>query len=158
VTTSGALIQLDTIHIMLPSGSRLYVYTLIDLYSRWTYAEATERISTRKSVAFVQRAQKQSSFKFEMLQTDHGPEFSKGFTHGLISIDIKHRHSRVRKPNDNAHIERFNRTLQEECLDHTANTLNNFRKQIPKYLKYYNEERIHMGINFQTPQEVLRRC
>lgn len=158
VTHSGALIQLDTIHIMLTNGSRLYVYTLIDIYSRWTYAEETDHISARRSVLFVQRAQRESQFKFDMLQTDHGPEFSKGFAHGLIRMDIKHRHSRVRKPNDNAHIERFNRTLQEECLDSTANTLTNFRKQIPKYLKYYNEERIHMGINFQTPQEVLRRC
>jgi transposase InsO family protein len=158
VTHIGALIQLDTIHIVLSDGSRLYVYTIIDLYSRWTYAEVAEKISANRSVLFVKRAQKCAGFKFEMLQTDHGPEFSKWFTNSLLGVNIKHRHSRVRKPNDNAHIERFNRTLQEECLDRTANTLNNFKKVIPKYLKYYNEERLHMGINFQTPQEVLQRC
>lgn len=157
VTHSGALIQLDTIHIMLSNGTRLYVYTLIDLYSRWTYAEVSEKISSNQSVLFVQKATKEASFNFEMIQTDNGPEFSTWFTHGLLKINIAHRHSRVRKPNDNAHIERFNRTIQEECLDHTANTFSNFKKEIPKYLNYYNTQRLHMGINFQTPQEVLQR-
>jgi transposase InsO family protein len=158
VTHSGSLIQVDTIHIILANNKRIYVYTLIDLYSRWTYAEVSEKISANRSTLFIKNALKHSSFKFEMIQSDNGPEFSKWCTHSLLRINIKHRHSRVRRPNDNAHIERFNRTIQEECLDRTANSLSNFKKVIPKYLKYYNTERSHMGINFQTPQEVLRRC
>jgi transposase InsO family protein len=157
VTHSGALVQVDTIHILLPHGERLYIYTLIDLYSRWAYAEVVERISANQSVCFVRRAQKVSPFIFEMIQTDHGSEFSTWFTHGLLTNKINHRHSRVRQSNDNAHIERFNRTIQEECLDRTANTFKNFQKEIPVYLQYYNTERIHMGINYQTPQEVLQR-
>jgi transposase InsO family protein len=157
VFKQGDLVQIDTIHIILPTGDRLYVYTLIDLYSRWTYAKVSDKISATLSVLFVDEALEHSPFLFEMIQTDHGPEFSKGFTHGIERLSIKHRHSRVRKPNDNAHIERFNRTIQEECLDRTVHSLSSFQKEIPKYLKYYNEERLHMGINFQTPQEVLRR-
>jgi len=157
VTHSGALIQVDTIHILLPNGERLYIYTLIDLYSRWAYAEVVERISANMSVRFVMRARKISLFKFELIQTDHGSEFSTWFTHGLKTKEINHRHSRVRQSNDNAHIERFNRTIQEECLDRTTNTLENFKIEIPLYLKYYNTERIHMGINYCTPQEVLQR-
>jgi transposase InsO family protein len=157
VTYSGALIQVDTIHILLPNGERLYIYTLIDLYSRFAYAEVTEKISAQASVEFVRTAQKASPFKFDMIQTDHGSEFSTWFTHGLKTRKISHRHSRVRQSNDNAHVERFNRTIQEECLDRTANTLENFKIEIPLYLKYYNTERIHMGINYLTPQEVLQR-
>lgn len=92
-----------------------------------------------------------------MIQTDHGPEFSKWFTHAMKRRKIKHRHSRVRQCNDNAHIERFNRTIQEECLDHTPNTISNFKKILPKYLKHYNTKRLHMGIDYQTPLEVLQR-
>lgn len=157
VTGSGALIQVDTIHIILPNGERLYIYTLIDLFSRWAYAEVTERISAQASANFVLRGSRLSPFKFEMIQSDHGGEFSTWFTHCLKTKKIAHRHSRVRQSNDNAHIERFNRTIQEECLDHTANTIENFKIEIPKYLNYYNTERIHMGLNYQTPQEVLRR-
>jgi transposase InsO family protein len=158
VTESGALIQLDTIHIIAPDGSRIYVYTLIDLYSRWAYAEAVEKIGAKVSVEFLRRARESSDFKFQMVQTDHGPEFSTHFTHACWTMGMNHRHSRVRQSNDNAHVERFNRTLQEECLDRTAHTLRHFHRALGEYLPYYNNERTHMGINYLTPLQVLRRC
>lgn len=157
VTRAGALVELDTIHILAPDGSRIYVYTLIDLFSRWAYAEVVERIGAEVSLGFVGRAQKVAPFQFELIQTDHGSEFSTWFTHGLWALKMGHRHSRVRQSNDNAHVERFNRTLQEECLDHTPQTIENLRNVLPPYLNYYNNERTHMGINYQTPLEVLRR-
>ncbi|MFA5937430.1 MAG: integrase core domain-containing protein [Candidatus Paceibacterota bacterium] len=156
VLNAGALIQLDTVHILAPDGSRIYIYTLIDLFSRWAYAEAVEKIGVNESVLFVRRAIKKSSFKFEMIQTDNGSEFSTWFTHEMWRFKINHRHSRVRKSNDNAHIERFNRTIQEECLDRTTHTISEFKKSLAEYLPYYNTKRIHMGINYQTPLEVLR--
>ncbi len=154
---SGALLQCDTVHIMNPDGSKIYVYTLIDLYSRWAYAEVVPKVGANPSVEFVKRAQKISSFKFKMIQTDNGSEFSTWCTHGWRRLGILHRHGRVRKSNDQAHIERFNRTIQEECLDHTANTFQNFCREIPKYLDYYNNERTHMGINYLTPCEMMQR-
>lgn len=157
VTESGALLQLDTIHIIAPDGSRIYIYTLIDLFSRWAYAEVAERIGAKPSLLFVRRAKKKAPFKFQMIQTDHGSEFSTYFTHGCWQVGMKHRHSRVRQSNDNAHVERFNRTIQEECLDRTVHSIQSFRRAISEYLPYYNNERLHMGINYQTPQEVLQR-
>jgi transposase InsO family protein len=153
---AGALIELDTVHILAPDGTRIYIYTLIDLFSRWAYAEAVEKIGANESVLFVRRAIKKSPFRFEMIQTDNGSEFSNWFTHSMWRLKIKHRHSRVRQSNDNAHIERFNRTIQEECLDYSTHTIYDFRKSIAEYLPYYNTKRIHMGINYQTPLEVLR--
>lgn len=158
VTHPGALLEVDTVHIMLPDGSRLYIYTIIDLYSRWAYAEVVKKISGAASFSFVARAQACSPFPFAMVQTDNGGEFQKMFKYRIAKIGLAHRHSRVRKSNDQAHIERFNRTIQEECLDRTPHTMRDFRKALKTYLAYYNNERIHMGINYQTPQEVLRRC
>lgn len=155
---AGAILEIDTVHIIAPDGRRIYVYTLIDLFSRWAYAEMADRISATKSALFVLRAQKKASFKFQMIQSDHGSEFSIRFSHSLKSRTINHRHSRVRQKDDQAHIERFNRTIQEECLDRTAHTILDFKKALKEYLPYYNNERLHMGINYQTPMEVLRRC
>ena len=155
VTSTGALLQADTVHIIAPDGSRIYVYTLIDLYSRWAYAEVVERIGAQVSVDFIKRARKKACFNFEMMQTDHGPEFSTWFTHSIWRMGTKHRHSRVRQSNDNAHVERFNRTLQEECLDRTAHTIPAFKKALKEYIPYYNNERTHMGINYQTPAQLI---
>ena len=154
---SGALLQCDTIHIIAPDGSRIYVYTLIDLFSRWAYAEVVEKIGAEVSVQFVKKAQKEASFRFEMIQTDNGPEFSTWCTNGWKRLGIAHRHGRVRKSNDQAHVERFNRTVQEECLDRVAHNVSSFKKALETYLPYYNNERTHMGINYLTPLQVLQR-
>lgn len=156
VTAPGSLLEADTVHIRLPDGSKLYVYTVIDLFSRWAYAEVVTRISSARSVTFISRAKASAPFQMNMVQTDNGPEFQKMFRFRLYKLGLDHRHSRVRQSNDQAHIERFNRTIQEECLDRTAQTLIHFRKAVKTFLPYYNNERIHMGINFRTPQEVLR--
>jgi transposase InsO family protein len=156
-THPGALLEADTVHIMLPDGSRLYVYTLIDLYSRWAYAEVTKKISASASGVFIARAQAEATFHFGMVQTDNGGEFQKMFRFRIYKLGLTHRYSRVRQSNDQAHIERFNRTIQEECLDQTPQTIKHFKKALKTWLPYYNDERMHMGINFNTPSQVLRR-
>ena len=156
VTHPGALLEADTVHIMLPDGSRLYVYTVIDLYSRWAYAEVTKKISAAASVRFIERARTQAIFRFNMVQTDNGGEFQKMFRFRLYKRGLAHRYSRVRQSNDQAHIERFNRTIQEECLDRTSQTVRHFRRALHDWLPYYNSERMHMGIGYQTPSQILK--
>ena len=148
VASAGDLVMVDTIHLMVSKTKRIYVYTLIDVYSRWTYAWAVDRISAKQSVTFLKRAQGTAPFSFQCIQSDNGPEFSQHFTE---RIKILHRHSRVRKPNDNSYLERFNRTLQEECLDALPTEVRRFNLVLPVYLHYYNTERLHMGIQFKTP-------
>lgn len=149
---SGDLVQLDTVHRMIDAKKRLYVFTLIDVYSRWTYARAYERMNAATSVQFVAEAQKVAHFRFSMLQSDHGPEFGKWF---VSRIEKNHRYTRIGKPNDNAHIERFNRTIQEECLDKISNDVAEINCALKKYLRYYNDERVHWGINYLTPMQVV---
>ena len=156
-TFCGALLELDTIHIIAPDGSRIYIYTIIDLFSRWAYAEVVEKIGAHQSAGFARRAQKTALFRFVMIQTDHGSEFSTRFTHRLLQRDILHRHSRVRQKDDQAHIERFNRTIQEECFDRVTHNIASFKRALPPYLRWYNTERTHMGINYQTPLDLVPR-
>ncbi len=151
----GDLVQIDTIHVGPARPGRLYIYTLIDLFSRWAWAVPEYRINTHKSLYFVQGAQQNSSFEFNMIQSDNGPEFSQNFTE---RVKMTHRHSRVRRSNDNAHVERFNRTIQEECLDRVPETMDSYLKAISEYLEYYNNERLHLGINKKTPSQIIIEC
>ena len=151
----GILVQIDTIW----DGyvrDRLYAYTLIDVFSRWTHALAVNRISAKTSCSFVKEAQRTSPFKFDTLQSDHGSEFSKHFTKQLLAAGYNHRHSRIRTPSDNGHLERFNRTLQEECLNRISRSLRSWKKEIPEYLHYYNTERPHMALGMKTPLETIK--
>lgn len=149
----GDLVMVDTIHLMIDGKRRIYVYTLIDVHSRWTYAWATERINARKSTEFLKRAQAEATFEFNCIQSDNGSEFSQHFSE---RIKILHRHSRIRKPNDNSYVERFNRTLKEECLHNFRRNVRILNRALPAYLEYYNTERLHMGIDFKTPNSLVQ--
>jgi transposase InsO family protein len=153
----GALVEVDTIQIRLPDAQKLWIYTLIDVKTRWVYAEVVHRIGAHASATFIRHAVRAAPFRLCLIQTDHGSEFSTRFTHRLLGMHIVHRHARVRQKNDQAHIERFNRTVQEECFDQVPHSFSHFVRALKAYLPYYNSERLHMGLNYQTPQEVLRR-
>ena len=149
---AGDLVQIDTIHLMIDEKKRIYIFVLIDVYSRWVYAKCYQRMGSKICLDFVREAQKCASFNFNMLQSDHGPEFGKWF---VTQIKKNHRYTRIGKPNDNSHIERFNRTLQEECIDKVKTNVRSINCALEKYLRYYNYERLHMGINFKTPSQLL---
>jgi len=151
----GILVEIDTVWDGLDSD-RLYIYTLIDVCSRWAFAWPYLRANTFKSVNFLEKARAAAPFKFLTLQSDHGSEFARRFTERVELRGITHRHSRIRTPNDNAHLERFNRTIQDECLNRVSRSLKSYQKEIPEYLKYYNTERPHMGLGMKTPIEVMQ--
>lgn len=151
----GILVEIDTIHDG-TCGHQLYIYTLLDVCSRWAYAIPTLFINTWKSLCFVDQARRTSPFSFSTLQSDHGSEFSKWFTKRILERGMSHRHSRIRTPNDNAHLERFNRTIQEECVSRIPRRFSIWQKEIPEYLKYYNTERPHMGLNMKTPADIIK--
>ncbi len=150
----GDLVQADTIHFVGNNGKRFYIYTLIDLYSRWAYAEYHTKLSHQTSVGFVLRAQEKAGFAFQMVQADNGPEWSRWFSDQMHYRGIPVRHSRVRQCNDNAHIERFNRTLQEEGVGRWP-TPQLLPALIKEYLDYYNEERLHLGLNLVCPRQAI---
>jgi len=151
---AGDLLEIDTIHLMTSKKTRIYVFTLVDVYSRWTYAKCYEKMSGARSIEFVREAQGEANFRFNMFQSDHGPEFGKWF---VSQIKKSHRYTRIGKPNDNAHIERFNRTIQEECLDRLPKNVEKINSVLKEYLKYYNTERLHLGISLKSPIQ-LTNC
>lgn len=156
VARPGDLVQIDTIHVGPCDANRIYVYTLLDVFSRWADALPVLRINTHLSLRFVREVLTKVRFPFLTLQSDHGQEFSSWFTEHIKKLGVVHRHSRVRQANDNGHLERFNRTLHEECLSRIPQTLRAYRKEIPEYLHYYNTKRLHLGLNLKTPAQCVQ--
>lgn len=161
ITGPGQLVQTDTIHHVDPtSGRRVYYYTVIDLYTRMTHVILTPKLSPGNAARAVLEARTRWSFAISMVQADNGPEYGHYFEQQLSRAGIATRHSRLHRPNDNAHIERFNRTIQTECIG------SYWRKSVPlsrqqdtltAYLEFYNTKRVHLGIQLQTPMEMLQR-
>lgn len=161
-TQPGELVEIDTIHHVDPdSGKRLYYYTVIDLYSRMTHVTVSTTPRQGLAVQAIRAAQKALGISFAMVQSDNGPEFSRHFEQTLARDNITTRHTRLGRPNDNAHhIERCNRTIQTECIGYhwrRSVPLQRQREMLTAYLDYYNTERVHLGIQMRTPTEMLQR-
>lgn len=161
VTMPGELVQTDTIHHVDPkTGRRLYYYTVIDLFSRITHVTLSTRLRQGLAAEAVLAAQQQWGFPIAMVQSDNGPEYSSYFEQRVRRAGIQTRHTRLHRPNDNAHIERFNRTIQTECIGyywHRSVPLPSQQARLSTYLEYYNNKRVHLGIQMQVPTAMLQR-
>jgi len=161
VTTPGELVETDTIHHVDPtSGRRLYYYTVIDLFTRMTHVTVAMNLGPRLAARAVLEAQEAWSVPISMVQADNGPEYQRYFEQVMRTHGIATRHTRLHRPNDNAHIERFNRTIQTECIGHYWNRsvpLQSQRATLTAYLDYYNTQRVHLGLQLRTPSDMLQR-
>lgn len=156
----GELVQTDTIHhVDRTSGRRLYYYTVIDLFSRMAYVSVQSRILPGLAAEAVLAAQQHWGFPIAMVQADNGPEYGRYFEQQMKLAGMSIRHSRLHRPNGNAHIERFNRTIQTECIGYywrRSVPLSTQRAKLAEYMDYYNNERVHLGIQLKKPIEMLQ--
>ena len=161
VTQPGELVETDTIHHVDPhTGRRLYYYTIIDLYTRMTHVTMSTMLRQGLATQAVIDAQEVFGFTFAMVQSDNGPEYGRYFEQQMKRAGITTRHSRLHRPNDNAHVERFNRTIQTECIGHSWNRsvpLPSQQATLTAYLEYYNTERVHLSLQLRTPISMLQR-
>ena len=161
ILSPGDLVEIDTIHLFNPiSKQKRYVYTVIDLYTRMAYARVYEDLKPGHSIDAITEAEQYFGFKFKTVQSDNGLEFAKYFETKLETKGIQIRHTRLGRPNDNAHIERFNRTIQEECTGNyylESEPLKKLDNKILNYIDFYNYKRIHLGLEYRTPAGMLHR-
>lgn len=151
----GILVEIDSMREGLPS-EQLYLYVMIDVCSRYGFAKPVKMVDSYQSAKFFKEAKEKLPFELKMIQSDHGSEFAKWFSKQVIASGVAHRHSRVRRPTDNGHVERFIRTIQQECLARNARSLKAWERAIPEFINYYNTERPHMGLDMKTPLEAMQ--
>ena len=91
----------------------------------------------------------------QVLRTDNGPEFlGEAFVQWAKLNGMAIRYIQPGKPNQNAYIERFNRTFREEVLDqHLFTRLDDVREAAYWWMLEYNEERPHDSLGDMTPLE-----
>jgi len=143
----GHLIALDTIEKFI-NGIRRYVITFEDIYTRFSFAWATKSHASKAAEEFFELCLKvfPYSFNFLYVLTDNGSEFKKHFSEKLKELHLIHYHTYPKTPKMNAHVERFNRTIQDDFVDWRLYELKNpdeFNRLLIDYLIFYNTERVH---------------
>ena len=122
-----------------------YLIAFIDDYSRFiVHAEYFANASTENTlIAFVLAIKKYG--KPDAILTDNGVQFHihGDFEEFCKSNEIHHILGRIHHPQTNGKIERWFGTYKQEFKE-GEDTLDSF-------VKYYNEKRLHQGINYATP-------
>jgi transposase InsO family protein len=134
---AGDLLQLDTIEKFI-NGIKRYVVSAIDLESDFGFAYAYTSANSKNTRDFFEKLQEVSPFKIKRIQTDNGSEFEKYFRVYVEQNKITHFHNYPHHPQSNGHVERFNRTLQEEFINYHksewAYSINKFNHKLINYL------------------------
>ena len=157
----GHCIALDTIEKQ-RNGTRMYILTAIDIYSRTAFAIGTKSHASKTAAHFFHIITQLFTYPIKQVLTDNGSEFKLHFTRLMGMRKYTHLHTYPRTPKMNAHCERFNRTIQEEFIDYHIDLLfddtTEFNRLLGEYLEFYNTKRVHHAFkNEMTPVEVISK-
>lgn len=139
-------------------GSRRYVLTFTDLFSRFSLAWATTSHASKAAKEFFNLVTFLFPYQLRFVLTDNGSEFAKHFATELRRLHKIHWHTYPRCPKMNTHDERFNRTIQEEYIDYHEGELldpTHFNTGLLSHLLWHNIERPHWGLDMRSPIQFI---
>ena len=140
-------------------GRWFYLYMILDLYSRKiTGYEVHETESGEQAAALMHRSViREGCWRQPLvLHADNGAAMkSQTLQMKLYELNITPSHSRPRVSNDNAYAESLFRTLKyvPQWPSSGFRTLEDARRWVNKFTRWYNEEHRHSGIRYVTPAE-----
>lgn len=154
----GHLVSLDTIEKFV-DGLRRYVITFEDIHTRFGFAWAMSSHASLAAKEFFDICIKIFPYPIALVLTDNGSEFKKHFNEELFRLHLTHFHTYPRTPKMNAHLERFNRTIQEEYIDYHLYELidpKKFNLNLMDWLIWYNTKRVHYAFqNKYSPVQYM---
>jgi putative transposase len=130
---------------------RFKILTIVDDFTKISPGLLVDRsITARDLINFFESL----PVRPKRLRCDNGPEMTSeeflAWAHPKTEIEL----IEPGKPNQNAFIESFNSRLREEHLNEELfHDLEDAKRKIEKWRRYYNEERPHTSLKFKTPKE-----
>lgn len=92
--------------------------------------------------------------KPQAIRCDNAPEYiSQALRDWAQTSDIELKYIQPGKPTQNAYIERFNRTVRQECLDlYLLDSVEQAQNLTTQWLWVYNNERAHFALGGIPPR------
>jgi putative transposase len=149
----------DFVSDMLYTGKRFRTFNVIDDFNREVkHIEIDTSLTGRRLIRVFESLRKECALP-SVLRVDNGPEFLSGeFVTWAKSAGMKIHYIQPGEPNQNAYIERFNRTYRNELLDlYLFRDLAEVREATYWWIIEYNENRPHDSLDDMTPVEYLSK-
>lgn len=152
-------IEMDSI-ILYVLGKRWQFMSVIDIATRFALCSVVASVSSSEARRTFLEFQSRFGYPITTVQTDNGSEFLGLFHAHCLYRGITHEFTYPRSPKINGMVERFNRTVQEECIERCDELFydpERFQRKLSDYLTWYNTKRPHMSLRMQTPSRVLQQ-
>lgn len=144
----------DITYIRMKQGF-IYLVAVMDWHSRYVLSHGiSTTLDTGFCVTALETALEMSSP--EIFNTDQGSQFtSTEFTERLAEREIKISMDGRGRALDNVFTERLWRSVKyEEVYLHSYETVKEAKENIRNYFEFYNKERLHQALDYQTPEEI----
>ncbi len=152
ISKPGEYVQMDSI-ILHHNGRKRTIITAIDMATRVGFGQLYKTPHAKAAWETLERFQELLRTKIRAVHTDNGSEFPGIFHENCVRLKISHTFSHPRTPKHHPHIERFNRTLQDEGIQpvHLSLPLAQIREELSAFLTNYNLFRPHESLHDLTP-------
>lgn len=154
IERSNQVWSTDITYVRMPRGF-LYLVAVIDWHSRYVLSwELSNTLDTSFCLTALETALSQA--RPEIFNTDQGSQFtSQVYVERLLADNIRISWDGRGRALDNIFIERLWRTVKyEEIYLHEYQTVAEAYSQLDQFFRFYNQERIHQSLDYQTPAEV----
>lgn len=155
----GELLAQDTFYVgQLKGVGKVYMQAVVDTYGSFGFAFLHTSKRPECAVAVLHNDvlpfYKDRDLPVTAVLTDNGREFCGTPSHPyelyLALCDLEHRTTRVRRPQTNGFVERFQRTVLDEFFRPQMRTtfyesIEHLQKDLDAWLTFYNNERPHRG-------------
>ena len=142
-----------------------FLVTVLDSYSRYvvhwnllsSMAAWDVSLVVQEALELVRQNYPGASETKPDVVTDNGAQFtSKDFKQLVRHFELEHIRIRTYHPESNGVLERFHRSTREEIAEEDLVNLAQAREIIARWVKHYNEERLHAGLDYLQPVEYYR--
>ena len=141
------------------AGKRFRTFNVIDDFNREVLAIEVDTSLTSKRLIRVFEQLRKTRGLPKVLRVDNGPEFmSAEFVAWAEEAGMTIRYIQPGEPNQNAYIERFNRTYREEVLNlYLFRSLHEVREITSRWIDEYNDLRPHDALGGLPPSVYATR-
>ena len=140
-------------------GVKFYICAIQDIASRYilSYKISTHNNTKLAALTFEEANQLRPAPLSLLFHSDQGTIYtSLSFSFYLRAHGVTQSFSKKGTPHENGYMESFFATLKkEEIYRRKYNAPEEFFESIEKYVQYYNNERLHSCLGYQTPKEAL---
>lgn len=161
-TRPGELVHVDLKYLPSLENRAEFEFAAVDDFTREAVVWIAGARTTHNATTFLERLVALLPYPIEAVMTDNDLVFTMRFAYyrqrrtrfeeACRSLGIRHRRLRPHAPESNGKVERFIKTIDDECLAvYQPQTCAARTGVVDRFVWYYNHQRPHLSLAGQTP-------